>query len=62
MLEYGQSVWQPSQKMLRQEVEDVQRRATKIIAKFKDLPYSQRLAILQLPSLEHRRKRETEQG
>ena len=57
MLEYGQSVWQPSQKMLRQEVEDVQRRATKMIAKLKDLPYSQRLAILQLPSLEHRRKR-----
>ena len=39
------------------EVEDVQRRAAKMIGKLKNLPFSQRLAILQLPSLEHRRKR-----
>ena len=57
MLEYGQPVWQPSQKMLRQELEDVQRRATKMIAKLKNKPYSERLAILKLPSLEHRRRR-----
>ena len=57
MLEYGQSVWQPAQKMLRQDVEDVQRRATKMIGKLKDKPYSERLKILKLPSLEHRRRR-----
>ena len=48
MLEYGQSVWQPAQKMLRQDVEDVQRRAPKMIGKLKDKPYSERLEILML--------------
>lgn len=57
MVEYGHSVWQPSQKMLQQEVEDVQRRATKLIGKLKDKPYQERLRILKLPSLEHRRRR-----
>ncbi|XP_076441031.1 vitamin D3 hydroxylase-associated protein-like [Babylonia areolata] len=37
--------------------EDVQRRATKLIASQKDKPYPERLAALNLPSLEHRRLR-----
>ena len=57
MVEYGHSVWQPSQKTLQQEVEDVQRRATKLIGKLKDKPYEERLKTLKLPSLEHRRRR-----
>ena len=57
ILEYAQSVWQPQQKMLRQDLEDVQRRATKMIAKIKEKPYNERLEALKLPSLEHRRKR-----
>ena len=57
VLEYGQSVWQPAQKTLRQDLEDVQRRATKMIAKLKHLPYNVRLATLKLPSLEYRRLR-----
>ena len=57
MLEYGHSVWQPSHKTLQQDVEDVQRRATKLIGKLKDKPYPERLATLKLPSLEHRRRR-----
>ena len=57
ILEYAQSVWQPQQKMLRQDLEDVQRRATKMTANLKDKPYNERLEALNLPSLEHRRKR-----
>lgn len=57
ILEYGHSVWQPSQKTLQREIEDVQRRATKLIGKLKNKPYSERLSTLKLPSLEHRRRR-----
>ena len=57
VLEYGQSVWQPALKKLTQDVEDVQRRATKLIGKLKDKPYAERLEALKLPSLEHRRRR-----
>ncbi|KAL8625775.1 hypothetical protein ACOMHN_012367 [Nucella lapillus] len=57
VLEYGHSVWQPSQKTLQQEIEDFQRRATKLIGKLKEKPYPERLSILKLPSLEHRRCR-----
>ncbi|KAK3771372.1 hypothetical protein RRG08_050423 [Elysia crispata] len=42
---------------LQQDIEDVQRRATKLIGHLKDKPYSERLSILKLPSLEHRRRR-----
>ena len=57
MLEYGQAVWQPSLKTLRQDLEDVQRRATRMISKLKGKSYPERLATLKLPSLEHRRRR-----
>ena len=42
MLEYGHSIWNPSKKNLQQEVESVQRRATKLIGRLKNKPYSQR--------------------
>ena len=57
ILEYGHTVWQPHLKTLCQDLEDVQRRATSLLSTLKDKPYSVRLATLQLPSLEHRRKR-----
>ena len=59
MLEYGHSVWSPHcwQKGLQKDVEDVQRRATKLIGKLKEVPYPDRLRKLQLPSLEFRRLR-----
>ena len=57
ILEYGHSVWQPRHKRLCSDVEDVQRRATKLIASLKDKPYPERLATLKLPSLEYRRNR-----
>ena len=57
ILEYGHSAWQPSSKQLCQEIENVQRRATKLLSSIANLPYSERLKVLKLPSLEHRRKR-----
>jgi hypothetical protein len=57
ILEYGHSVWQPRHKTLCMELEDVQRRATKLVGNLQDKPYPERLAALNLPSLEHRRAR-----
>ena len=57
ILEYGQAVWQPHQKNLCSDLEDVQRRATKLLDHLKDKPYPERLRALRLPSLEHRRHR-----
>jgi hypothetical protein len=56
-LEYGHSVYNPQSKQLCCELEDVQRRATKLLASLKDKPYEERLRTLRLPSLEHRRSR-----
>ena len=55
ILEYGHSVWHPSHKTPQRDLEDVQQRATKLIGKLKDKPYSERLRTLKLRSLEHRR-------
>ncbi len=57
ILEYGQPVWAPF--LLRQSraLENVQRRATKLIPKIKHLPYEERLEHLKLPSLKYRRIR-----
>ena len=57
ILEYGNCAWQPCSKLLCQEIENVQRRSTKLLASIKNLSYPERLAKLNLPSLEHRRKR-----
>ena len=57
ILEYGHTVWQPHLKTLCQDVEDVQRRATRLLSTLNSKSYPERLAALQLPSLEHRRKR-----
>ena len=57
ILEYGHSVWQPHLKGLRRDLEDAQRRATRMVANLRQLTYPQRLEALQLPSLEHRRRR-----
>ena len=57
LVEYGHCVWEPSTKSLKSDIEDVQRRATKLIGNLKELPYPERLKRLKLPCLEHRRKR-----
>ena len=56
-LEYAQSVWSPHNKNQVDRLEDVQRRATKLIPGFYDLEYPQRLRKLKLPTLAYRRAR-----
>ena len=57
LLEYGHCIWQPHEKGLCNEIENVQRRATKMLSHLKDLPYPERLKKLKLHSLEFRRLR-----
>ena len=56
-LEYGQSVWSPFLINEQNSLEKVQRRATKLLPNLKNLPYEQRLKLLNLPSLKYRRLR-----
>ena len=56
-LGYGNSVWFPSTKKNKQLIENVQRRATKLVPEIKDLRDEDRLEALNLPTLEYRRKR-----
>ena len=56
-LEYGQSVWSPYLLKHIDLIEGVQRRATKLIHNLKNLPYSERLKRLNLPTLVYRRAR-----
>ena len=56
-LEYGNCIWGPHYVMDTKAVERVQRRATKLVKVIKELPYTERLKYLQIPSLYYRRKR-----
>ena len=56
-LEYAQAVWSPFLKKDIKMIENVQRRATKLIDGFYNYSYSERLAKLNLPSLLYRKKR-----
>ena len=55
LLEYASPVWNPSQINLINTLEAVQRKFTKRIPGLSDITYSERLKILNLLSLEHRR-------
>ncbi|MES9881396.1 MAG: reverse transcriptase domain-containing protein [Sedimenticola sp.] len=56
-LEYASSVWSPVFKKDKIAIENVQRRATRLVNSLKDMSYEQRLKTLGLPSLEYRRER-----
>ena len=56
-LEYGQIIWSPHLIRQSKKIENVQRRATKIVPSLKDLPYDKRLKTLKLPTLKYRRIR-----
>ena len=56
-LEYGQIIWSPQYKRQSKIIENVQRRATKLIPNLKNLPYQDRLKKLKLPTLKFRRLR-----
>lgn len=57
VLEYATSVWNPHLKKDIMLIEKVQRRATKLVAKLKNMNYEVRLQTLGLPTLEYRRDR-----
>ena len=56
-LEYGSCIWGPFFKTDQKAVERVQRRATRLIPELRGKPYSERLRLLDLPSLYYRRRR-----
>ena len=56
-IEYNSSVWNPSYMGQIEELEKVQRRATKLFRECKNLPYVERLKYLDLPTLRFRRCR-----
>ena len=57
VLDYGSPVWNPSTKKYRQLLENVQRRATKLVPGLKMLSYQERLRELNLPTSYCRRNR-----
>ena len=56
-LEYGNVIWGPHFKEDMKAVERVQKRATRMIPRIKDFPYTKRLEALNMPSLSYRRRR-----
>ena len=56
-LEYCNQIWHPSLVRQKKLIEDVQRRATRLMPSLRNLSYPERLRELNLPSLEYRRKR-----
>ena len=56
-LEYGNVIWHPFYLRQIRLIEDVQRRATRILPALRNLSYQDRLRELKLPSLQYRRLR-----
>ena len=56
-LEYAAPVWSPHLVKDKELLENVQRRATKLVPGLKQLPYPERLRKLKLPTLAYRRAR-----
>ena len=56
-LEYAQSVWSPHLRSQIKQLENVQIRATKLVDGMRDMEYSDRLRMLDLPTLLYRRER-----
>ena len=57
LLEYGNAIWGPHYKTDIKRIEQIQRRATKIVVGLHDESYEDRLKALKLPSLVYRRRR-----
>jgi len=55
--EYGSNVWSVIYKKEAIQIENVQRRATKLVQNIQHLSYTERLKYIGLPSLQHRRLR-----
>jgi len=57
VIEYGNSVWGPHYIIDQQNIEKIQRRATKSLTALQDISYPDHLRILNLPSLKYCRLR-----
>ena len=57
VLEYGNIAWGPHYKADQKKIEQVQRRATRLVPSLRHLPYQERLEKLGMPSLSHSRRR-----
>ena len=55
-LEYGQVIWSPKLRKHANIIENIQRRATKIVPACRNLSYEARLEQIGIPTLEYRRK------
>ena len=56
-IEYGQAIWSPYKMKDIEKIEGVQRCATRVLPGLGDKTYEERLRILKLPTLRHRRLR-----
>ena len=56
-MEYANVVWNPYRKVLIEDIEGVQKRATRMVKGLRKLAYNERLMRLKLPTLKFRRKR-----
>ena len=56
-LDYCNSVWAPYRKGDMEDLEKVQKRATRLILGLRNTPYEERLKICNLPTLKYRRLR-----
>ena len=56
-LEYGQPIWSPDKLLDIRKLEGVQQRAAKQVKGLRNLPYPDRLRVLDLPTLSYRRLR-----
>jgi len=57
ILEYGNTIWGPFYTTDITKIENIQRKATKLIPTIQHLSYEDRLRLLKLPTLQYRRHR-----
>ena len=57
ILEYCSSIWSPYTKVSARKIEQIQRRATKMVENLNDVSHSDRLCIIGIPTLQFRRLR-----
>ena len=57
LLEYGNLIWGPFYIQDQRLIENIQRRATRLVTTVRHYPYTDRLTLLNLPTLSYRRKR-----
>ena len=57
IIDYGNVIWFPYTKKNKKLIENIQKRTTRMVPELKELSYTERLAKLNLFSLDNRKKR-----